>query len=160
MNKAEIPVAQRAVLSMLLDDHREVKTLFKSFQQENNKRTGEQIVRQACEKLTIHTQLEEELFYPFVRDKGGELLQSIIDEAVAEHAAAKNLIQQLTSMQPDDDLFAVKFAVLVDDVSDHIEQEETQLFPALIKAHLDLSPLLEPITARKETLLEQRAADY
>lgn len=63
-------------------------------------------------------------------------------------------------MQPDDDLFAVKFAVLVDDVSDHIEQEETQLFPALIKAHLDLSPLLEPMTARKEALLEQRAADY
>lgn len=59
MNKAEIPVAQRAVLSMLLDDHREVKKLFKTFQQEKDEATREQIVREACEKLTVHTQLEE-----------------------------------------------------------------------------------------------------
>ena len=50
MNKAEIPVAQRAVLSMLLDDHREVKKLFKTFQQEKDEATREQIVREACEK--------------------------------------------------------------------------------------------------------------
>ncbi|MBZ4074180.1 hemerythrin domain-containing protein, partial [Escherichia fergusonii] len=82
MNKAEIPVAQRAVLSMLLDDHREVKKLFKTFQQEKDKAAGEQIVREACEKLTVHTQLEEEVFYPFVRDNGGEAFKDLVDEAV------------------------------------------------------------------------------
>ncbi|MDE2203089.1 MAG: hemerythrin domain-containing protein [Burkholderiaceae bacterium] len=158
MNKAEIPVAQRAVLSMLLDDHREVKKLFKTFQQENDPRTCGQIVREACEKLTVHTQLEEALFYPFVRDNGGERFKDLLDEAVVEHATAKDLIRQLAGMQPGDDLFAAKFTVLAEYVSHHVEEEETELFPKLINGHIDLSPLLEPMTARKEALLGQGAA--
>lgn len=153
MNKAEIPVAQRAVLSMLLDDHREVKKLFKAFQQEKDTGAPEQIVREACEKLTVHTQLEEELFYPFVRENGGEAFQDLLDEAVVEHASAKDLIHQLSGMQPDDDLFAAKFTVLAEYVSHHVEEEETELFPKLIHAHVDLAPLEGPMTARKEALL-------
>ncbi|MDV6320855.1 hemerythrin domain-containing protein, partial [Chromohalobacter sp. HP20-39] len=68
MNKAEIPVAQRTVLSMLLDDHREVRKLFKDFAQEKHEVNRESIAREACEKLTVHTQLEEEIFYPAVRE--------------------------------------------------------------------------------------------
>jgi len=103
MNKAEIPVAQRAVLSMLLDDHREVKKLFKTFQQEKDEAAREQIVRDACEKLTVHTQLEEEVFYPYVRDNGGEAFKDLVDEAVVEHATAKDLIQQLNGMHAGDE---------------------------------------------------------
>lgn len=154
MNKAEIPVAQRAVLSMLHHDHREVKKLFKSFPEEKDKRSGEQIVHAACEKLTVHTQLEEELFYPFVRDNGGERFKDLLDEALVEHAAAKELIQQLAGMQPDDDLFAAKFTVLAEYVSHHVEEEETVLFPKIIGQHIDLSPLVEPLTVRKETLMD------
>lgn len=158
MNKAEIPVAQRAVLSMLLDDHREVKKLFKAFQQEKDKRNREQIVREACEKLTVHTKLEETLFYPFVRDNGGEAFQDLLDEAVVEHATAKDLIQQLTGMHAGDDLFAAKFTVLAEYVSHHVEEEETELFPKLIHEHMDLTPLQEPMTARKEALLSESAS--
>ncbi len=157
MNKAEIPVAQRAVLAMLLDDHREVKKLFKTFQQEKDKGASEQIVREACEKLTVHTQLEEDLFYPFVRDNGGEAFKDLLDEAVVEHATAKELIQQLAGMQPGDDLFAAKFTVLAEYVSHHVEEEETELFPKLIHQHVDLAPLQEPMTARKEALLAEHA---
>ena len=157
MNKAEIPVAQRAVLSMLLDDHREVKKLFKAFQQEKDKSACEQIVREACEKLTVHTRLEEELFYPFVRDNGGEAFKDLLDEAVVEHATAKDLIQQLTSLHAGDDLFAAKFTVLAEYVSHHVVEEETELFPKLIHEHIDLTPLHEPMTASKEALLSESA---
>jgi hemerythrin superfamily protein len=158
MNKAEIPVAQRAVLSMLLDDHREVKKLFKAFQQEKDKAAGEQIVREACEKLTVHTQLEEEVFYPFVRDNGGEAFKDLVDEAVVEHATAKDLIEQLNGMEAGDDLFAAKFTVLAEYVSHHVEEEETELFPKLVRQHVDLTPLQEPMTARKEALLAETAS--
>ncbi len=158
MNKAEIPVAQRAVLSMLLDDHREVKKLFKTFQQEKDKATCEQIVREACEKLTVHTQLEEEVFYPFVRDNGGEAFKDLVDEAVVEHATAKDLIKQLSGMHAGDDLFAAKFTVLAKYVSHHVEEEETELFPKLVRQHVDLTSLQEPMTARKEALLAETAS--
>lgn len=157
INKSEIPVAQRAVLSMLLDDHREVKKLFKTFQQEKDKPSGEQIVREACEKLTVHTKLEEELFYPFVRDNGGEAFKDILDEALVEHATAKDLIKQLAGMQAGDDLFEAKFTVLAEYVAHHVEEEETELFPKLIRQHVDLSSLQEPMTARKEALLSEGA---
>lgn len=157
MNKAEIPVAQRAVLSMLLDDHREVKKLFKAFAQEKDKGACEQIVREACEKLTVHTQLEEEVFYPFVRDNGGEAFKDLVDEAVVEHATAKDLIRQLNGMHAGDDLFAARFTVLAEYVSHHVVEEETELFPKLIHEHIDLTPLHEPMTASKEALLSESA---
>jgi len=158
MNKAQIPVAQRAVLSMLLDDHREVKKLFKTFQQEKDKDGYEQIVREACEKLTVHTHLEETLFYPFVRKNGGDAFQDLVDEAVVEHASVKDLIQQLSRMHEGDALFAAKFTVLAEYVSHHVEEEETELFPKLIHQHIDLAPLEAPLTARKEALLAESTA--
>lgn len=157
MNKAEIPVAQRAVLSMLLDDHREVKKLFKTFQQEKDRGACEQIVREACEKLTVHTHLEEELFYPFVRKNGGDAFKDLVDEAVVEHASVKDLIKQLNRMREGDALFTAKFTVLAEYVSHHVVEEETELFPRLIHEHIDLTPLHEPMTARKDALLAESA---
>lgn len=158
MNKAEIPVAQRAVLSMLLERLEQFFHLAVIVQQEKDEAAREQIVREACEKLTVHTQLEEEVFYPYVRDNGGEAFKDLVDEAVVEHATAKDLIQQLNSMHAGDDLFAAKFTVLAEYVSHHVEEEETELFPKLVRQHVDLTPLQETMAARKEALLAETAS--
>ena len=155
MNKAEIPVAQRTVLTMLLDDHREVRKLFKDFAQEKHEVNRESIAREACEKLTVHTQLEEEIFYPAVRESNDNAFRDLVDEAIVEHASVKDLIRQLTSMHAGDDLFDAKFTVLAEYVAHHVEEEETELFPKLIREHVDLRALEAPMAERKETLTGQ-----
>ncbi len=158
MNKSHIPAAQKLAIGMLLDDHRKVKKLFREFEQAKDNARKEAIVREACTELTVHTQLEEELFYPALRDADDKAFGHLVDEAVVEHAGAKNLIAELEQMHPGDDLYDAKFTVLSEYIEHHVDEEETDLFPKVIKKDVNLREVAEAMAQRKEALMSEAMA--
>jgi hemerythrin superfamily protein len=140
-------------IAMLTQDHRMVQQLFKDFEKGKEKMDDEtkaELVRTACQELTIHAQLEEELFYPAVR----EAIEShdILDEAEVEHTTAKQLIGELERMKPDNELYDAKFTVLGEYVNHHIKEEQGEMFKKAKASDLDLVELGERMMRRKEEL--------
>jgi hemerythrin superfamily protein len=102
-------------------------------------------------ELTVHAQLEEEIFYPAAREALEE--QDLLDEAEVEHASAKELIAQLESTKPGAELYDAKVTVLGEYIDHHVKEEEKQMFPKVRKARLDLEELAAQMKARKEALM-------
>lgn len=141
-------------ITLLTEDHKKVLKLFKDFEklgEEDDSEGKEELVRQICTELTVHAQIEEEIFYPAVRDAISE--DDLLDEAEVEHAAAKDLIAQLESMQPGDELYDAKVTVLGEYISHHVKEEQGEMFPKVKKTDLDLAALGEEMQQRKEELL-------
>jgi hemerythrin superfamily protein len=145
---------QHDVLSILSEDHRRVQELFKQFEKMRTHKNGEdkmkELVTQICVELTVHSKVEEEVFYPVAREVIKD--QEITDEAYVEHAGAKELIQQLQSMKPGDEYYDAKVIVLEEYINHHIKEEEEKIFPAMKKAKVDLDEIGEQIIQRKEEL--------
>jgi hemerythrin superfamily protein len=139
-------------IAMLEADHKKVKALFEEFDSlsDRSKVSKKKIADQICEELTIHTQLEEEIFYPAVRGpvKDGDLM----DEALVEHASAKELIAQIREMDPGDDLYDAKVKVLSEQIDHHVDEEEGDMFPKVRKVGVDLIALGEQMVALKQSL--------
>ena len=137
-------------IGLLVNDHKEVKALFAEFEglSERSKVSKKRIADQICHALTLHTQVEEEIFYPAVRAALG--LDDLMDEAVVEHASAKTLIAQILDMDADDDLYDAKVKVLSEQIDHHVGEEEDEMFPEVRKSGLDLVALGEEMAARKE----------
>jgi hemerythrin superfamily protein len=143
-------------VEMLREDHQKVKDLFKEFEKaEENEEKG-QIVRAALTALEIHATLEEEIFYPAVREQIDDDDQ--MDEALEEHHVVKLLIGELQEMKPGDDHFDAKFKVLAESVKHHIEEEESEILPKAQDTDLDQERLGEEMTERKEELQGQKGA--
>ena len=141
-------------ISLLTADHDKVKDLFKQFEEIKDSRGGKQkekIVAQACHELTIHTKLEDEIFYPAVRSAIDD--DNLMNEAKVEHDGAKGLIAQLESMDAGDELYVAKFTVLSEYVKHHIEEEQNEMFPKARKAEqLDMAALGQRMLKRKQEL--------
>jgi hemerythrin-like domain-containing protein len=152
MNKADIPLAQRDALALMLDDHRKVKQLFKDFGRAMDPEVRESIAHEACLTLTVIAQIEEELFYPFVRSQNPAAFGRLVDKAVVEHGCARNLIAQIQGMTTDDPLFSARVTVLGQYISHHIEEEEGELFPKLIVLNVDLRDIAKQMLQRKEEI--------
>jgi len=153
MNKSTIPAPQKAALSLLLDDHRNAKKLFKQFKDAGSDAEKEEIAQTVCKELTIHTKLEEEIFYPLVRQEGGEPFADLLDEAVVEHASAKELIAQIQAMKPTDEMYDAKVTVLGEYINHHVKEEEEELFPKIVSKKIDLREGADMMAARKEELM-------
>lgn len=138
---------------LLEQDHREVEALFARFEEQSDraKVTKKRIADEICLQLTVHTQVEEEIFYPAVRDAGKEF-EDMVDEAIVEHASAKDLVQQIQDMEPDEELFDAKVKVLQEMIEHHVKEEEKEMFPKVRKASLDLDELGSQMQERKEQL--------
>ena len=147
--------AQDAI-AMLTADHKKVKKLFADFDKLKDEGSDEDkvsIVDQICNELKIHTELEEEIFYPAVRkaiDDG-----DLMDEALVEHAGAKDLIAQLEDASPEDDLYDAKVTVLGEQIEHHVKEEEGDMFPKAKKAKVDTEALGATMLKRKITLMEK-----
>jgi len=153
MNKSTIPAQQKAALSLLLDDHRNAKKLFKQFQEAGSDSEKQDIAQTVCKELTIHTMLEEEIFYPFIRKEGGDTFADMLDEAIVEHASAKELIAQIQSMRPADDMYDARVTVLCEYINHHVKEEEDEMFPKVVSKKIDLREIAEMMMARKEELM-------
>jgi hemerythrin superfamily protein len=138
-------------ISLLTADHREVDALFDAYEDANGPVEKKSLADQICLALKVHTQLEEELFYPPAREKTGDT--DLLDEATVEHMGAKNLIAQIEAMTPDQPLYDAKVKVLGDQVRHHVEEEEDELFPDVRETDLDLDALGKRMAARKAELI-------
>jgi hemerythrin superfamily protein len=113
---------------LLKQDHKEIKKLFKAFQDaEGDKRKGE-LVNKIIEELTVHTYIENECMYPETRQLLPDLEDDVL-ESYEEHHVADVLCFELSSMSPDDERFEAKTTVLIENVTHHIEEEEEEWFP-------------------------------
>jgi hemerythrin superfamily protein len=148
----------------LLDaDHRNVKKMFKEYEElaESRARNSAQmkmhLARQICTELTLHAQIEEEIFYPAVRKAIKET--DVLDEAAVEHQSAKELVAQIEAGAEADDMFDAKVKVLGEYVDHHIKEEKNELFPKARAARgLDLMAMRETLEARKEELKSEMGA--
>ena len=143
-------------IEMLKEDHAKVQKAFKEFEKldREDSETMKQMVQSVCEDLKVHATLEEEIFYPAVREAIED--EDIMNEASVEHETAKMLIEQLENMEPDDPNYYATFTVLGEYVMHHVKEEEGEMFPEAKKAKaLDLDELGERMRARKEELTSE-----
>jgi selenocysteine-specific translation elongation factor len=141
-------------LALLKADHDKVKALFLEFDalkgnQDEDRRKAE-LVDEICYELTLHSMLEEEIFYPALRAALDD--DELLDEADVEHAGARELIGQLEIMAPGDDHYDATVTVLGEEVEHHIGKEEGEMFEAARLAGIDLDDLGEQLAARKDEL--------
>lgn len=144
-------------VSLLTADHAEVAGLFEDYEalvdNEGDDDDKQALAERICALLTVHTTVEEEIFYPAAREALDQ--QNLLDEAEVEHASAKDLIDQIQSMEPNDDLYDAKVKVLGEYINHHVQEEEGEIFPKCQTADMDLDELGEEISARKEELMEE-----
>jgi len=143
-------------IEMLREDHQKVKDLFEEFEKAEEDDEKGQIVRTALTALEIHATVEEEIFYPAVREQIEN--DDLMDEALEEHHIAKLLIGELHEMHPGDDHFDAKFKVLAESIKHHIEEEESEILPQAQELDLDQERLGEEMTERKKELQRQKGA--
>lgn len=141
-------------ITLLTDDHKKVKKMFQDFnklmQAEDNGAAKEALVGKICAELTVHAQLEEEIFYPAVREAIDD--DDLMDEADVEHTSCKELIAQLESMDAGDDQYDAKVVVLGEYIDHHVKEEQEEMFPKAKKAKVDMADLGAQIAARKQLL--------
>lgn len=148
------PAKPQDAIALLKSDHAEVHAWFKEYDALGDAANASKskLVARICKALTVHTQIEEEIFYPAVYKVTDEL-EDMVEEAVVEHASAKDLIAQLERMDPEDDLYDAKVKVLGDLIDHHVEEEEEDMFPKARKAKLDLLALGDDMAMRKDELM-------
>ena len=144
-----------SAIDLLEEDHRLVEGFFEKYEKLQAAGEKEQLALKICLALQVHAQIEEEIFYPAVREAIKEA--ELIDEAIVEHAAAKQLIAEIESMDPSDELYDAKVKVLGEQVSHHIEEEEDELFGQVKSSKLDLDALGKKMAERKAALFQQVA---
>lgn len=155
-HKALPRARKQDAIAMLKADHKKVKGLFSRFAKIKERGAEEDkaaLTRQICSELTVHARLEEEIFYPAVREAIDD--DDLMDEADVEHAGVKQLIAQLEAMQPGDDLYDAKVTVLGEQVEHHVEEEEQEMFAKVKKARVDTATLGEELRERKMELLAE-----
>ena len=146
------------VIELLEADHKRVKKLFKDFEKcakNGDEPAKVEIAIQICTELKVHTQVEEEILYPALYEALDA--SDLVDEAIVEHATAKDLIEQIESMVGSDDLYDAKVMVLSEYINHHVEEEEKEIFPKARKARMDLEGLAESVAFRKDELMAPMA---
>ena len=140
-------------IAMLTADHREVKAMFEQYDKLGDRANAskKKLADQICDALTLHATIEEEIFYPALRAASKEAAD-LLDEALVEHAGAKDLIAQLQEMDPEDDLYDAKVTVLGEQIDHHVGEEEGEMFRTAKKAGLDMVALGTEMAQRKEEL--------
>jgi len=155
MTSSENPNA----IDLLKGDHDDVDKLFSQYEDIKDGGDGadkEMLVAQICDALTVHAQIEEEIFYPAARaalddDKGKDL----IDEAAVEHQTLKDLISRLEAAPTDDPLYDAGVKVLSEYVKHHVKEEENELFPKCKSSAMDVDAVGLQLAERKAALTQQ-----
>lgn len=146
------PRAQEAT-ALLRADHKKVDELFKDFEKSRSPAKKAALAQQICQELTVHTQIEEEIFYPAVaealRDK------KMVPEAIIEHQSIKDLIAQVKDGSPEDEMYDAKVKVMSEWVKHHVKEEHTEMFPKAKKTKLDLKALGAEMAERKAELMAE-----
>jgi hemerythrin superfamily protein len=148
-------------IELLKRDHDDVDKLFSQYEDikdGDDDADKELLVAQICDALTVHAQIEEEIFYPAARraldqDEGKDLL----DEAAVEHQTLKDLIARLEAAPTDDPLYDAGVKVLSEYVKHHVKEEENELFPKCKSSQMDLDAVGAQLGDRKAELTKRGA---
>jgi len=142
-------------IALLKQDHRTVEDLFAQFEKARGEGRKERLARQICLELSIHTVLEEEIFYPACE---GSVDEDLLKESYVEHDAAKLLIAEIEGANGEsDEYFDSKVKVLQEEIEHHVEEEEkreTGVFAQARRGDIDLDALGEQLATRKQELTE------
>jgi hypothetical protein len=140
-------------IALLKADHRKVEDLFEKFEKASGDGRKRKLAEEICMELTIHSIIEEEIFYPAC---DGKVDEDDLKEAYVEHDGAKVLIAEIEAGGADDDFYDAKVKVLSEMIEHHVKEEEKQrdsLFAQAKKAELDMDALGAELAARKEELI-------
>ncbi|WP_457280395.1 hemerythrin domain-containing protein [Polaromonas sp. P5_D5] len=155
MSKA--PPKKHDAVDLLDADHIAVKKLFTTFRKLcDSHASGEEkreVADKICQELTVHAQIEEEIFYPQVRAAIND--DALLDEAEVEHGTAKDLIAQISGMDPEDDLYDARVTVLGEYIDHHVKEEREEMFVKARKSRLDLVALADELSQRKMELMDE-----
>ena len=147
-------------IEMLKADHIAIKKLFIAFHQlsDRSNTDGERraVAERICMELTVHGQIEEEIFYPAVRAAIAD--DALVDQAEVEHASARELIAEISAMTPADEQFNAKVIVLGKHIDAHVDEEHGKIFPKAKKAKVDLKAVGTRLASRKAKLMEDYQA--
>ena len=144
------PKAQDAT-AMLRADHKSVDALFAAYEKTRAMTKKKALVTQICNELTVHAQIEEEIFYPAVKKALKD--KELVPEATVQHASLKDLIAQVKDVKPEGEMFDAKIKVLSEYVKHHVKEEQNQMFPKAKASKLDMMQLGAQMAARKEELM-------
>jgi hemerythrin superfamily protein len=155
--KAKKKAGQDAV-SLLKADHRQVEGWFEQFEKTRSADRKVDLAGKICMALKVHTQIEEEIFYPAFYEATEE--KELHHEAVVEHDGAKKLIREIEASGPDDDFYDAKVKVLSEMIKHHVKEEERSggMFAEAKKSDMDLAALGQQLAARKKELMAQPPA--
>jgi len=128
-------------LSLLKEDHARVKSMFERFERTNAHSAKQDLAERICRELSLHAELEEEVFYPRVRESIAD--DDLMNEAEVEHTTAKELIAKIEARAPSDGSFDALVKVLGEYVIHHVKEEESEMFPKVRRSDLDLAALGE-----------------
>jgi len=140
-------------ITILRQDHKTVEKLFKQFEKsEDDPKGARQIADQVIEELSVHASIEEQVFYPAVRNEMPDAEDDIL-EALEEHHVVKWLLSEVDGMAPEHERFRAKMTVLIESVRHHVEEEEQTLFPEVRKElkRKRLTELGDEMEAAKKT---------
>ena len=140
-------------IAMLKADHRKVEDLFEKFEKAKGSAAKKSLVEEICAELSVHTMIEEEIFYPACTAK---IEEDLLKEAYVEHDGAKVMIAELLASNPGEDFYDAKLKVLSEEIKHHVKEEEHRsdgMFTQARAAGLDMDALAERMAARKEELL-------
>jgi hemerythrin superfamily protein len=145
-------------IALLKADHRQVETWFSEFEKAKSENKKQQLATNICAALTVHTTIEEEIFYPAFLSATTD--KDTHHEAIVEHAGAKALIAEIQSMSAGDDYFDAKVTVLSEMIKHHVKEEEQPggMFAEAKKSDMDLEALGAQMTARKQELQSKAEA--
>ena len=141
---------QPDAVQLLKDDHRKVSALFDRYERTRGDAQKQQLASTICEELKVHTEIEEEIFYPAVREAIGD--DDLMNEALVEHASAKDLIGQIEGSSPSDENYDALVKVLGEYIKHHVKEEEGDMFKQARESKLDLVGLGEQMSERKREL--------
>ena len=143
-------------IALLKQDHRKVEDLFEQFEKAREEGRKEKLVKQICTELSIHTMIEEEIFYPACAAQVKD--EDLLDESYVEHDGAKVLVAELIKSDPGNEFYDAKVSVLSEMNKHHVKEEEKRgegLFAEAKKAGLDMEALGERLMQRKQELMAE-----
>ena len=146
--------AKPDAVALLKADHRKVEDLFEKYEAATGDGRKKALAEQICMELTIHTKIEEDVFYPACE---GKIDEDLLKEAYVEHDGAKKLIAEIEAMKPSDEFYDAKVKVLGEYIKHHVKEEEQPggIFAQAKRGDVDLDAMGERLKARKQELMAQ-----
>ena len=144
------PASQQDAVALLRADHKLVSSLFGEYEKARSPSKKKQLVTRICTELSLHAQVEEEIFYPAVKQALKD--KELVPEATVEHATLKGLISQV---EPEGEMFDARIQVLSEYVKHHVKEEQNEMFPKAKATKLDMVQLGARLSGRKAELFAQ-----